>query len=128
VAVRAHAVREKPALTRREVLAVLKLAVLTQIEPPAGRLDDFPALSQPWNNLQGLAALGQTLVDVAQHSKGEALVERVRVEGLQIALEGKFERRGGRRQDQRGEQARRKKYGFDFHRSPRRRLLPDTKG
>ena len=77
-----------------EVLAVVEFDALAQMEAPARRLDHFPALGEAGNDLQVLVALGEALVDVAEHAVGEGLVERIGIERLQVALEREPERRG----------------------------------
>ena len=48
-----------------------------------------------------LVALGEALVNVAEHAVGEGLVERVGIERLQIALEREAEGRGPSRRRER---------------------------
>jgi len=76
------------------------------MEAPVQRIDGLPALGKAWDDLQILVALGETLVDVAQHAEREGLVQRIGIERIERTLEGeaqglafgmRAERRGGQR-------------------------------
>ena len=65
----AHALGREHHVVGGEILAVVELDALAQVEAPARRLDDLPALGQAGNDLQVLVALGQPLIDVAEQRR-----------------------------------------------------------
>src|SRR5690606_23089440 len=71
-----------------EVLAVVELDAFSEMEAPSRRLQDLPSLGEPRNDLQVLVPLGKPLHDVAEGTKRESLVQRIRIEGVEVALEG----------------------------------------
>ena len=66
----------------------MELDALAQVEAPLEGVDDLPALGQPGNDLEVLVALGETLHDVAERAQRKALVQRVGIERVEVALEG----------------------------------------
>src|SRR5436190_2911768 len=93
-----------------EVLAVVELDALAQVEAPLEGVDDLPALGQPGDDLEVLVALGETLHDIAERTQREALVQRVGIERVEVALEGVAEGLG---RGWRGGEAKRKRAGYD---------------
>ena len=84
----AHALGGKNHVVGGEGVAVVEFDVLAQVETPAGRLDDFPALRKCGNDLQLLVAGNQALIDVRVMGNGRGFLERVGIERLEFALVG----------------------------------------
>ena len=93
----AHPIQRKHNVVGGESLAIVELDALAQVKAPAQRIDDFPPLGQARNDLEVLVALGQPLHDIAHGAKRERFVQRVGVEGVEIALEGITKGVGGGR-------------------------------
>ena len=68
--------------------AVVELHALAQVEAPYGRARLRPLGRQRRRQAHVLVALDQRLVDVAGEAELQALVERVRVHRLHVALVG----------------------------------------
>src|SRR5262249_41038627 len=102
-----------------KILTVVELDPLAQMEAPAGRLEHLPALRETGDDLELGAALGQALVDIAEHAEREGLVEGVRVERLEVTLEAEAEGRRVRRPrgGEHGDREREKRR-LDVHLSP----------
>src|SRR5262249_10952969 len=115
-AVGARALGGEHHVVRGKILAVVEFDALAQIEPPSRRLDHFPALGKAGNDLEILAALGQSLVDVAEHAEREGLVERVWIQGFEVSLKAETERRGGSLAGHRYRDGKREKCSLQFHR------------
>ena len=82
-------------------VAVLEFHVLANVEDPVQRIGHLPALGQPGDDLELLVALGEALVDVAEHAQREGLVQRIGIERVERALEREAQRLGARRGGQR---------------------------
>src|SRR5690606_11359339 len=88
--------RKQHVISRKRA-TVVELDALAQMKPPFQRIDDLPLLGETRDDLEVLVALGQRFHDVAERTEGERLVQRIGVEGVEIALERILERGGARR-------------------------------
>ena len=87
----------------RERRAVVEFDSLAQVEAPHGRARLRPLRRQRRREAHVLAALDQRLVDVAGEAELQALVERVRVHRLHVALVGDPKGHGLRQRRQESE-------------------------
>ena len=77
--------RREQHVVRIERVAVLELDALAQMEAPARRLDDLPALGKARDKGEIGTASHQPLVDVAQIAEREGLVQAVGIEAADVA-------------------------------------------
>ena len=106
---RAHALGREDDVSGGEGIAVVEFDVLAQVKAPAGRLRRFPAFRQRRNDLEVLVARHQALIDVAVMGDGRAFLQRIGIEGFEVALVGvaqRLARCGRSQQSDRGKNGR----------------------
>ena len=80
----------------------MELHALAQLEAPGGGRGGFPAGGEHRRQRKIAVAANQRLVDIAQKSELERLLQRMRVHRHRVALVGDFERVGAGAQAQGG--------------------------